>query len=108
MEQLIAALAASGLDLHSIVVALVPMITSGLVFALVAGIKRLEAIKFSDNYRGIVRILAAVLSFSGVAAGAIATGQTVDHSAVNDIVTVVVQGLLAYMGSTGLHTLKNG
>lgn len=92
--------------MESLLTTLVPLVSAGGVYVLVAGIKRLRAIKFADNKKPILRVSAGILSFAGVVALSLATGQEVDPTQLTNLVDLLLATGLAYTGATGIHTLN--
>lgn len=94
--------------MEQMLLALVPTITGVIVFVIVAGIKKLQSIKYSSNKKPLLRLLAAAFAFAGVVGGAITTGQDVSDSTVTDFATLLLQTGLAYLTATGTHDQVNG
>lgn len=93
--------------METLITALIPALSAGGVYVVVAGIKKIQAIRFSDDKKPVLRLTAALLSFLGVVVLSATTGQTVDNGAVVEIVNLLISTALAYAGATGIHTLKN-
>lgn len=87
---------------------LVPVITAGVVYGLVAGIKSLKRIKFSENKKKLLRPVAGVLSLAGVVTLSLVTGADVPQDQIVQLADILVNTALGYIGATGIHELRNG
>lgn len=86
---------------------LMPLASAGITFVLVAGIKKFEAVQFSENKKSILRTFAAALSFLSVTIMTTTSGGSVDQNAVSQFVDILINSGLGYIGATGINDLKN-
>lgn len=93
---------------HSLLPTIVPLAGAGITFVLVAGVKKIRAIRLSDNKKWILRPLAAGFSFASVVVVSLITGVDVSPDAVTELVNVFIATGIALVGATGVHELKNG
>lgn len=94
--------------LHPFMPQIVTSLSGGLTFAIVAGVKKAQSVKYSSEKKAILRPVAAVLSFLGVLILSIATDTNFDQGAVGNIVDILVQSALAFGAATTIHEVKNG
>lgn len=94
--------------IHPFLGEVVTLVSAGITFLIVAGVKKLYSIKYSENKKTILRTIGGILSFGSVLALSLATGVELPDGAIPTLVDLIVSTGLAFAGATGVHELKNG